>query len=153
MHILGSPAPDPQVNRAMRQGFEQEVARRLALVRWSRLEGTHSSRRRLTRVNQVRSNAAGPPEANAEWLRVSVMGRQAEYASHLVKGQCVLVAGRLQITRFQRQDGSPRVGFDVWADEVQNAGVRAADSDDSCVAVAAGLADPADDSPESDLAF
>jgi hypothetical protein len=36
----------------------------------------------------------------------------------------VLVDGRLQISRFQRKDGSPGVGFDVWADAIQNVGGR-----------------------------
>jgi single-stranded DNA-binding protein len=61
----------------------------------------------------VRSNAAGTREERTEWFRINVAGRQAEYASHLQKGQRVLVDGRLQITRFKRQDGSPGVGFDV----------------------------------------
>jgi hypothetical protein len=39
MHTVGSPAHGTQVNRAMQHGFEQEVAQRLAFVRWSRLEG------------------------------------------------------------------------------------------------------------------
>src|SRR5438128_1853611 len=66
-------------------------------------------------VNQVRSDAAGEREESTEWFRINVAGRQAEYASHLQKGQRVLVDGRLQITHFQRKDGTLRVGFDVWA--------------------------------------
>jgi single-strand DNA-binding protein len=64
-------------------------------------------------VNQVRTDSTGERQDSTEWFRVSVMGRQAEYASHLLKGQRVLVDGRLQITRFQRQDGTPGVAFDV----------------------------------------
>ena len=59
--------------------------------------------------NQVRSNAAGEREESTEWFRINVAGRQAEYASHLQKGQRVLVDGRLQITHFQRKDGTPGV--------------------------------------------
>ena len=110
-----------------------------AEVRFSARENRIASFR--IAVNQVRTNTAGQREESTEWFRVNVMGRQAEYASHLLKGQRVLVDGRLQITRFQRQDGSPGVGFDVWADEVQNAGGRALDGDDSRVALASGPGD------------
>jgi single-strand DNA-binding protein len=104
-------------------------------------------------VNQSRTNAAGEREDSTEWFRVNVMGRQAEYASQLLKGQRVLVEGRLQITHFKRQDGSAGVGFDVWADEVQNAGGRVVDSEDSRMPVGAAAGDPADEFPESDLPF
>jgi len=88
-------------------------------------------------VNQVRSSGAGEREESTEWFRVNVAGRQAEYASRLQKGQRVLVDGRLQITHFQRRDGTPGVGFDVWADEVQNVSGRGptSDSDDGRVGV------------------
>jgi single-strand DNA-binding protein len=76
-------------------------------------------------INQVRTNAAGEREDSTEWFRINVVGRQAEYASHLQKGQRVLVDGRLQITHFQRRDGTPGVGFDVWADEVRTSAVAA----------------------------
>lgn len=104
-------------------------------------------------VNQVRSNRAGERDDSIEWFCVNVMGRQAEYASHLLKGQRVLIDGRLQITRFQRQDGSPGIAFDVWADEVQNAGGRAPDGEDSRVAVAPGPGDPVDAFDDNDLPF
>jgi single-strand DNA-binding protein len=123
-----------------------------AEVRFSARENRIASFR--IAVNQVRTNASGQREESTEWFRVSVMGRQAEYASQLVKGQRVLVDGRLQITRFQRQDGSPGVGFDVWADEVQNAGGRAAsDSEDARMTVSATAGDPSDEFPEADLPF
>ena len=104
-------------------------------------------------VNQVRSTAAGEREESTEWFRINVAGRQAEYASRLQKGQRVLVDGRLQITHFQRQDGSPGVGFDVWADEVQNVtGRGAADNGDNRTAVGAGVGTVADEDLE-DLPF
>jgi single-strand DNA-binding protein len=71
-------------------------------------------------VNQVRTGADGERDESTEWVRVNAAGRQAEYASRLLKGQRVLVVGRLQITHFQRRDGSEGTGFDVWADEVIN---------------------------------
>jgi single-strand DNA-binding protein len=104
-------------------------------------------------VNQVRTNAGGEREESTEWFRINVAGRQAEYASHLQKGQRVLVEGRLQITHFQRQDGSPGVGFDVWADELQNVtGRSATDGGDNRTAVGAGVGNGADEDLE-DLPF
>ena len=104
-------------------------------------------------VNQVRTNAAGQREESTDWFRITVAGRQAESASRLQKGQRVLVEGRLQISHFQRQDGSPGVGFDVWADEVQNVtGRGTADSGDHRTAVGAGVGSVADEDLE-DLPF
>jgi single-strand DNA-binding protein len=77
-------------------------------------------------VNQVRTTADGEREESTEWFRISVAGRQAEYAGRLLKGQRVVVAGRLQITHFQRRDGIQATGFEVWADEVVNVSGRAA---------------------------
>ena len=123
-----------------------------AEVRFSARENRIASFR--IAVNQGRTNAAGEREDNAEWFRVNVMGRQAEYASHLVKGQRVLVAGRLQIARFQRQDGAPGIAFDVWADEVQNVSGRASsDNEESRVPVGVAVGDPADEFPDIDLPF
>jgi single-stranded DNA-binding protein len=72
----------------------------------------------------------------------------------LQKGQRVLVDGRLQITHFQRKDGSPGVGFDVWADEVQNNGGRtAADIEDGRAPVPVSTGDVADAPLDDDLPF
>ena len=102
-------------------------------------------------VNQVRTNAGGEREESTEWFRINVAGRQAEYASRLQKGQRVLIDGRLQITRFQRKDGTPGVGFDVWADEVQNvSGHSAAETEHDRTPLGATVAEAADDAPEMD---
>ena len=70
------------------------------------------------------------------------------------KGQRVLVDGRLQITQFQRKDRTPGIGFDVWADEVQNAGSRiAAETEDGREPVGVGTDDVADTSLDDDLPF
>ncbi|HEY3060144.1 MAG TPA: single-stranded DNA-binding protein [Chloroflexota bacterium] len=84
-------------------------------------------------VNQVRTGADGEREESTEWVRVNAAGSQADYASHLLKGQRVLVIGRLQITHFQRRDGSQGTGFDLWTDEVINVGGRSGgiESDDA----------------------
>jgi single-strand DNA-binding protein len=106
-------------------------------------------------VNQVRTNAGGEREESTEWFRVNVAGRQAEFASRLQKGQRVLVDGRLQISHFQRKDGTAGVGFDVWADEVQNAGGRSApESEDGRAPVSAATGEPADEPLDyADLPF
>src|SRR5579864_4249023 len=71
-------------------------------------------------VNQVRFGRDGERQENTEWFRIKVSGRQAEFVQRFGKGSRVLVIGRLDISHFQSKDGEPRVGFDVWADDVQS---------------------------------
>jgi single-strand DNA-binding protein len=71
-------------------------------------------------VNQVRTGADGERQENTEWFRVRVMGRQAEFAQRLTRGNRVLVVGRLDIGHYQSKEGEARVSYDVWADEVQS---------------------------------
>ncbi len=106
-------------------------------------------------VNQVRTGANGQREESTEWFRINVTGRQAEFAALLQKGQRVLAIGRLQISHFQRKDGTQGTGFDVWADEVQNVSGRsaAAESDDGRALVGAAASDFADEQQDSDLPF
>jgi single-strand DNA-binding protein len=106
-------------------------------------------------VNQVRSNPNGEREESTEWFRINVAGREANYASRLQKGQRVLVDGRLQIARFVRRDGTPGVGFEVWADEVQNvSGRTTADTADGPTAVSAAVNEGVDEAVDgSDLPF
>jgi single-strand DNA-binding protein len=106
-------------------------------------------------VNQVRTGVNGQREESTEWFRINVTGRQADFASHLQKGQRVLAIGRLQISHFERKDGTQGTGFDVWADEVQNVSGRStvAESDDGRVPVGAAAGDFADDQQDSDLPF
>jgi single-strand DNA-binding protein len=103
-------------------------------------------------VNQTRTGADGKPEETTEWFRVNVAGRQSAFAAQLKRGQRVLAIGRLQIARFTRQDGSPRVGFDVWADEIQNVSGRsaAADGEDGATAVGAAVNTFADEPADLD---
>ena len=58
------------------------------------------------------------------------MGRLAESSQRLAKGGRVLVVGRLDITHYQSRDGEPRVGFEVWADELVNLAGRPTDEGD-----------------------
>jgi single-strand DNA-binding protein len=106
-------------------------------------------------VNQVRTGVNGQREESTEWLRINVTGRQADFASHLQKGQRVLAIGRLQISHFERKDGTQGTGFDVWADEVQNVSGRSttAEGDDGRTPVGAAAGDFADDQQDSDLPF
>lgn len=75
-------------------------------------------------VHQVRTSAEGERQESTEWFRVRAVGRLSEIAQRLTKGSRVVVAGRLEISRYQSREGEPRVGFDVWADEVVNVSGR-----------------------------
>ena len=102
----------------------------------------------------MRTGATGEREESTEWFRINVTGRQAEYAAHLQKGQRVLAIGRLQISHFQRKDGTQGTGFDVWADEVQNVSGRpAVEGEDGRALVGAAVGDLADEPLDSDLPF
>jgi single-strand DNA-binding protein len=85
-------------------------------VRWS-AKGTQITSIRVA-VNQVRTGPDGERQENTEWFRAKIAGPRGEYISRLSKGTRVLVIGRLDIQHFQGKDGEPRVGFDVWADEI-----------------------------------
>jgi len=105
-------------------------------------------------VNQVRTGANGEREESTEWFRVNVTGRQADYAAHLQMCQRVLAIGRLQISHFQRKDGTQGTGFDVWADEVQNVSGRpATEGEDGRMAVSATVGDLADEPLDDSLPF
>jgi single-strand DNA-binding protein len=75
-------------------------------------------------VNFVRPGADGERQENTEWIRVRVMGRNAEFAQRLTKGSRVFVAGRLDISYYVSRDGERRPSFDVFADELQNVSGR-----------------------------
>ena len=69
-------------------------------------------------VNQRRQRPDGEFEETTTWFAVRAMGAAGERAAELMKGQRVLVIGRLDVRPYQRSDGSPGVACDVWADEV-----------------------------------
>jgi len=120
-------------------------------------KGTAIAQLRIA-VNQVRTGPAGERQESTEWIRINVAGRQADYAGRLQKGQHVLVAGRLQITHFQRRDETQGTGFDVWADEIQNVSARAAsaasaESDNGRAAVGAAVGDADEAAEFEDLPF
>ena len=77
-------------------------------------------------VDHVRTTPSGERQETTDWFTVRVAGRQAEFAQRLGKGMRVFVDGRLSISHYTSRDGEPRVGFDVWADDVQNLSPRPA---------------------------
>jgi single-strand DNA-binding protein len=77
-------------------------------------------------VNQVRTTPDGERKETTDWFTVRVAGRQTEFAQRLGKGTRVFVDGRLSISHYTSRDGEPRVGFDVWADDIQNLSARPA---------------------------
>src|ERR687886_280732 len=96
-------------------------------------------------VNQVRTDADGERQESTEWFRVRAMGRLAESSQRLARGGRVLVVGRLDITRYQSRDGEPRVGFEVWADEVVNLTGRTSEGDRELAGAGARSQAPAED--------
>ena len=65
-----------------------------------------------------------------------------EFAQRLTKGTRVYVDGRLSISHYQSREGEPRVGFDVWADDIQSLSPRPAPGES--VGAGAGEADMRD---------
>jgi single-strand DNA-binding protein len=105
-------------------------------------------------VNQLRTDAEGQRQESTEWFRVRAMGRLAESSQRLAKGGRVLVVGRLDITHYQSREGEPRVGFEVWADEVVNLAGRPIEGERDLVGAGTGRQELADDPLDStDLPF
>ena len=88
-------------------------------------KGTQLASARVA-VNQVRTTPDGERQETTDWFTVRVAGRQTEFAQRLGKGTRVFVDGRLNISHYTSRDGEPRVGFDVWADDIQNLSARPA---------------------------
>jgi single-strand DNA-binding protein len=117
-------------------------------------------------VNQRRQRPDGEAEETTTWFTVRAMGAVGERAADLSKGQRVLVIGRLDIRPYQRQDGTPGVAYDVWADDIVNLSPRAEPTDagpaagaatrSAAAGVTAGREAPASgeiEEPEEDLPF
>jgi single-strand DNA-binding protein len=71
-------------------------------------------------VNQIRKGPDGERQESTEWFRIQVTGPKVEYVSRFVKGNRVLVVGRLNISHYTAKTGEARTGYDVWADEVES---------------------------------
>jgi len=105
-------------------------------------------------VNQVRTTPDGERQETTEWFTVRVAGRQTEFAQRLGKGTRVFVDGRLSISHYQSRDGEPRVGLDVWADDIQNLSPRPAAGEPVGYATGqTGSTDTGDDDQLDDLPF
>lgn len=95
-------------------------------------------------VHQVRTGPDGERQESTEWFRVRAAGRLSEFTQGLGKGTRVLVEGRLEVVRYQSREGEPRVGFDVWADQVVNLSARLPGAEaEAEAALEADGADPA----------
>ncbi len=69
-------------------------------------------------VDRQRPNSQG--EREADFIRIVVWGKQAETCSnYLSKGRLVAVDGRLQISKYQGQDGQNRTSAEVVAESVR----------------------------------
>jgi single-strand DNA-binding protein len=104
-------------------------------------------------VNQVRTGPDGDRQESTEWFSVQAAGRQAEFAGQLSRGTRVFVDGRLSISHYTSRDGETRVGYDIWADDIQNLSPRPVSEEP--VGAASGLVGThdADDGGLDDLPF
>jgi single-strand DNA-binding protein len=72
-----------------------------------------------TSVGNMRVAVQRPKRDGADYVDVTVFGRQAEVcAGYLTKGRRVAVTGRLRHSEWQAQDGSRRQRLEVVADQV-----------------------------------
>lgn len=76
---------------------------------------------RMTVASNYRARTQGGEwEDRTEWLRVTLFGQQAERLSqYLRKGSKVYVDGRLEARPWTDQQGQPRAGLEVIANDVQ----------------------------------
>ena len=75
-------------------------------------------------VNSRRKGPDGEQLERTDWFRVRTMGSKAEYVQRFVKGQRVLVIGRLEISEWETREGEKRISYDIWADDVVNLSPR-----------------------------
>ena len=76
-------------------------------------------------VNRRWTNQDGTPGEETTWFRVTAWRKLAETCSqYLAKGRQVMVIGRVQVSAYEGQDGSPRASLEVTADSVRFLGGR-----------------------------
>jgi single-strand DNA-binding protein len=76
-------------------------------------------------TTERRKNAAGQPEEQTTWFRVTVWGRQAELANeYLSRGRQVYIEGRLRLEEYTSREGAPRMSPEVNATDIQFLGQR-----------------------------
>jgi single-strand DNA-binding protein len=79
--------------------------------------GLHVSKMTLAVDRQVFSSNQEHP--GTDFIPITAFGKTADFVSnYLQKGKLVLVEGRLQISKFQAQDGTSKYFTDVIADTV-----------------------------------
>jgi single-strand DNA-binding protein len=76
-------------------------------------------------VNSRRRGPDGEYVDRTDWFRARTMGAKAEYVQRFVKGQRVLVIGRLEIGEYTAKiTGERKTSYDIWADDVVNLSPR-----------------------------
>src|SRR4051812_49224375 len=76
-------------------------------------------------VNTQRRGVDGEYTERTDWFQARMMGSKAEYVSRLVKGQRVLVVGRLELRDYTaKTTGERRTAYDIGADDVVNLSAR-----------------------------
>jgi single-strand DNA-binding protein len=55
-------------------------------------------------------------DGETTWFRVSVLGKQAELATEIKKGDKVLVIGTFKQSTYQAKDGTTKTGLEIKAD-------------------------------------
>lgn len=76
-------------------------------------------------TSERRRDAAGESNDITTWFRVSVWGKQAEFANqYLAKGRLVYIEGRLRQEEFTDREGNRRSSLQVNASDVQLLGPR-----------------------------
>jgi single-strand DNA-binding protein len=62
----------------------------------------------------------GEAQAQTDFLRIVCFGKTAEFVgNYFQKGKLVMVEGKIQVSKYQAQDGSTRYSTDIIADNVK----------------------------------
>ena len=80
-------------------------------------------------TTEKRKDKSGEQVDATTWFRVSVWGKQAEFANqYLSKGRQVFIEGRLRQEEYTDRDGNKRTSLEVNATDVQFIGSRGDDA-------------------------
>jgi single-strand DNA-binding protein len=95
-------------------------------------------------VDQVTKNEDGSKKT--DWFNVVAWGKTAEFATnYLTKGRLVSVSGRMNMRKYQAQDGTNRTVWDLTADSINGL-----DKPDGAADTAAHTPEPVADDENSD---
>jgi single-strand DNA-binding protein len=76
-------------------------------------------------TTEKRKNMAGEQTDHTTWFRITVWGRQAEFASeYLAKGRPIYIEGRLRQEGYIDREGNSRTSLEVNASDIQFLGRR-----------------------------